>query len=160
MAKTPETIQLERSIRSATNKIGTFGCFEVTIGWFGKERVDYMTYDTKGIWRCFEIKVSLSDFRSGAHNTFCGHFNYYVMPDELYEKVKHEIPSHVGVYIGYERKGYKRMIYDARSVKKAKRQELTEDEQVLKNSMIRSLTRDADKYHKLIREKEMNTCQT
>src|SRR5690554_588329 len=130
---------LERVIWSATNKMGTFGCFEVTIGFFGKERVDYMTYDTKGIWRCFEIKVSLSDFRSKAHNTFVGHFNYYVMPKELYEKVKNEIPSHVGVYVGYERKGYRRPIISAECIKKPKRQELTEDEQVLKNSMIRSL---------------------
>ena len=43
-------------------KQGIFGCFEVTIGWNGKERVDFMTYDTKGIWRCYEIKVSKAEF--------------------------------------------------------------------------------------------------
>jgi len=47
--KTELTIQLERDIWSATVKQGVFGCFEVTIGWFGKERVDYITYDTNGI---------------------------------------------------------------------------------------------------------------
>ncbi|MDF9763840.1 hypothetical protein OKW24_005736, partial [Peribacillus simplex] len=128
MAKTELTIQLERQIYSATKKQGIFGCFEVTIGWSGNERVDYMTYDTKGIWRCYEIKVSVSDFRSKAKNTFCGHFNYYVMTKELYEKVKDEIPSHIGVYLG----NY--------SVKKAKRQELIVDEQELKDSLIRSLS--------------------
>jgi hypothetical protein len=28
--------------------MGVFGCFEVTIGFHGRERVDYMTLDTKG----------------------------------------------------------------------------------------------------------------
>lgn len=59
MAKTEETLLIENSIYRETNCQGVFGCFEVTIGWFGKERVDYMTYDTKGIWRCYEIKVPI-----------------------------------------------------------------------------------------------------
>lgn len=95
-----------------------------------------MTYDTKGIWRCYEVKVSVSDFRSKANNTFCGHFNYYVMTSELYEKVKAEIPSHIGVYIG------------GTSMKRAKRQELLVDEEILKKSLIRSLCREADKTYK------------
>lgn len=127
------TVELERNIFSATSKQGVFGCFEVTIGWFGSERVDYITYDTKGVWRCYEIKVSKADFYSKAKKTFVGHFNYYVMPKELYEEVKDDIPNHIGVHDGYH------------SLKKAKRQELTVDEQVLKNSMIRSLFREFDK---------------
>lgn len=139
LSKTAETISLERAIWTATKKQSTFGCFEVTIGWFGKERVDYMTYDTKGVWRCYEIKVTKSDFRSKAHNTFCGHFNYYVMPAELFEAVKHDIPKHIGVYI---RSGYRPFV---KCVKKPQRQQLAADEQVLKNSMIRSLSRDVGK---------------
>jgi len=127
------TIKLEREIWRATHKQGVFGCFEVTIGWFGHERVDYMTYDTKGIWRCFEIKVSKSDFYSKSKHTFVGNFNYFVMPKELFEQVKRDIPNHVGVYI------------DGVSCKNAKKQELDIDEQVLKNSMIRSLCREFDK---------------
>lgn len=133
MAKTETTLQLERDIWKATNKQGTFGCFEVTIGWFGKERVDYITYDTKGIWRCYEIKVSKSDFYSKAHNTFIGHYNYYVLTKELYEQVKNDIPSHIGVYC------------NGCSIKRAKRQQLGEDEQVLKDSLIRSLFREVEK---------------
>ncbi|MBE7114313.1 hypothetical protein FT641_19165 [Bacillus paranthracis] len=133
MAKTELTSEMERQIYTATKKKGVFACFEVTIGWFGKERVDYITYDTKGIWRCYEVKVSLADFRSKANKTFCGHFNYYVMPEELYEKVKDEIPKHIGVYLG------------GTLVKRARKQVLTVDEQVLKDSLIRSLYREADK---------------
>lgn len=133
MAKTEETLKLEKEIWEATHKQGVFCCFEVTIGWFGKERVDYLTYDTKGIFRCYEVKVSKSDFRSKAKKTFIGHYNYYVMPKELYEEVKDEIPNHIGVYIGKN------------LVKKAKKQELAEDEQVLKDSLIRSLSREVEK---------------
>lgn len=136
IAKTDLTIQLERQIYNATSKQGVFGCFEVTIGWFGEERVDYMTYDTKGIWRCYEIKVSKSDFYSKSKKTFCGHYNYFVMTKELYEEVKEDIPKHVGVYLG------------SYCAKKAKKQELTVDEQVLKDSMIRSLSREAGKLFK------------
>jgi hypothetical protein len=133
MAKTDLTLELERAIYGSTSKQGVFGCFEVTIGWFGKERVDYMTYDTKGIFRCYEIKVSVPDFRSKAHNTFCGHYNYYVLTKDLFEKVKDEVPFHIGVYVA------------GSCVKRAKKQLLIVEEQVLKDSLIRSLSREADK---------------
>ena len=128
--KTEKTSELEMAIYHATVKQGVFGCFEVTIGWFGNERVDYMTYDTKGVWRCYEVKVSKADFHSKAAITFVGNFNYYVLPFELYQEVKDEIPDNVGVWAGEN------------FVKRAKRQELKVDEQILKNSMIRSLARE------------------
>lgn len=55
--KTAETVALEKAIRLATRKTGVFGCYEVTIGFCGRERVDYMTYDTKGIFRCYDMKL-------------------------------------------------------------------------------------------------------
>ncbi|MFJ8247057.1 hypothetical protein [Peribacillus asahii] len=39
---------MEREIYYATKEMGVFGRFEVTIGWYGNERVDYMTFDTSG----------------------------------------------------------------------------------------------------------------
>lgn len=135
--KTEETKCLEMAIWDATNKQGVFGCFEVTIGWYGKERVDYMTYDTKGTFRCYEIKVTKSDFHSPCHNSFLGNYNYYVLPIELYENVINEIPEWVGVYVS---KGG-RNVY---SVKKAKRRPV-EDPDTLKDSMIRSMSREITK---------------
>lgn len=136
MAKTKETLELEKTIFSTTSKMGTFGCFEVTIGFGGNERVDYLTYNTKGIWRCYEIKVSKSDFYSKAKKTFVGHYNYYVMTSELYEIVKDDIPKEIGVYCGWS------------LVKKPKKQGLKVSEDILKNSMIRSLYRDYEKAYK------------
>lgn len=115
-------------------KNGGFSCFEVTIGWYGRERVDYITYDHKGVWKFYEIKSSLQDFNSPSNITFLGHYNYYVMPKDLFEQVKDKIPSHVGVYV------------DGKYIKKrAKKQDLGIDEQILKDSMIRSLYREAEK---------------
>ena len=105
----------------------------MTVGWYGKERVDYITYNTKGVWRCYEIKASKSDFHSKAKKTFIGHYNYFVLTSELYEDVKSEIPNHIGVYVG------------SRLVKRAKKQKLSVDEQVLKDSMIRSMYRESEK---------------
>ncbi|MFD2334668.1 hypothetical protein ACFSR7_35950 [Cohnella sp. GCM10020058] len=118
--KTETTQQLERDIWIATHKQGVFACYEVTIGWYGDERVDYMTYDTKGVWRCYEIKCSKADFYSKAKKTFIGHFNYYVLTKELFEQVKDDIPPQIGVYCGKY------------CVKRAKRQLLAIDEQVMK----------------------------
>ena len=135
--KTDETRGLELAIWNATSKQGVFGCFEVTIGWFGKERVDYMTYDTKGLFRCYEIKVTKSDFHSPCHNSFVGHLNYYVLPLNLYEAVKEEIPDWVGVYVSQDGR-------NAYSEKKAKRRPV-EDPDRLKDSLIRSLSREVTK---------------
>lgn len=137
MAETQLTKDLKRLIWFATKKMGVFGCFEVTIGFYGNERVDYMTLDTKGIWRCYEIKITKSDFHSKAKNTFIGHYNYYVMPLELYEEVKDEIPNHIGVFAGNDQ-------YIS-CKKNAKKQILGEKEDVLKISMIRSMNRDVEK---------------
>lgn len=99
IAKTGLTIELECQIWNHTKKPrGLFGCFKVTIGWYGRERVDFMTYDTKGIWRCYEIKVSNADFRSKSKVSSLGHYNYYVMPEELFYQIESEIPAFVSVY--------------------------------------------------------------
>jgi len=95
--------------------------------------VDYITYDTKGIWRCYEVKVSKSDFYSKSKKTFVGHYNYFVLTKELFKIVKEDIPNHVGVYV------------NGSNMKRARKQELPVDEQVLKDSMIRSLTREFNK---------------
>ena len=140
IAKTEKTIQLEKSLYKETKKLGVFGCFEVTIGFNGNERVDYMTYNTQGIFRCYEIKVSKSDFYSKAKKSFVGHFNYYVMPHELYEEVKEDIPKHIGVYT--DKHGFVSI------VKNPKKQELSVNESTLKDSMIRSLSRENEKFIK------------
>lgn len=140
--KTKLTKELQDCLFKYTDKQGQFGCFEVTIGWFGKERVDYLLYDTQDIWRCYEIKISESDFHSKCNNTFIGNYNYYVMTFELYQKVKNEIPDNIGVLI--------KEFNTLESVKKAKKQELKVDSKTLFQSMIRSMQRDNARYYKIV----------
>lgn len=140
--------------------MGVFGCLEVTIGFFGKQRVDYMTYDTRGIFRCYEVKVSLSDFHSNAALSFVGNYNYFVLSRKLYKKVKDEIPDGIGAYVGdlrgdrmvltLEKKPRKKdisgeMYHVRRSVGGRSTVVETPLAEVLKDSMIRSLCRDSDK---------------
>lgn len=61
--------------------------------------VDAISATNNGIITCFELKATKSDFRSKAVKSFFGDWNYYVMPEELYEQVKGEIPDWVGVFV-------------------------------------------------------------
>lgn len=98
--KTEDTNALERALMEKTIEFRTFGCPEVTIGWYGRKRVDFMQTNTKGIIWCYEIKVSKADFHSKHGHNFEGHYNYYVMTPELYREVKNEIPDDIGVLVG------------------------------------------------------------
>lgn len=138
MAKTDLTLQLEKAIQKETFKnMSVFGCLEVTIGWYGKGRVDFMTMDSKEIFRCYELKVSKKDFHSNHGHNFVGNYNYYVMPVELYNEIKEEIPREIGVYAWNGE--YLNLI------KRPKKQELKVDKGILKNSLIRCLYRDSHK---------------
>lgn len=145
------TKELEHKIYFALAKMGTYLCFEVMMpsqyrGANSNERVDLLTYDTKGIWRFYEIKISKSDFYSKCKHTFLGHYNYFVMPLELYDQVKQDIPDHIGCYVSC--KGS--LCY---CIKKPKKQNLKIDEDKLKFSFMQSLSRDVRKYRLSLREK-------
>lgn len=71
-------------------------------------RVDFMRYKPannsvsgieKGDFYCYEVKSSEEDFHSKNGHNFIGDFNYYVMPEDVYENVKKLIPWDVGVYV-------------------------------------------------------------
>ena len=114
----------------------TFGCPEVTIGWYGKKRVDFMITNTRGIVWCYEIKVSKSDFHSKHGHNFEGHYNYYVMTLELYEEVKDEIPDGIGVLIGK----------NLECKKRAKRKRITDKRaSELRMFLLRSMSREVKK---------------
>jgi len=152
IARTELTEKIEQAIYKETSIRAIFGCFEVTLGWYGKGRVDYITMDTKDIFRCYEIKISKSDFHSEHGHNFIGHYNYYVMPKELFEEVKDEIPKEIGVYGSYECRDNMCLTL----LKKPKKQELKIEMDILKNSMIRSLSREVTKFYNTCDEKYIN----
>ena len=100
---------------------------------------------------CFEIKISVSDFHSKAKKSFVGTHNYYVMPEELYEKIKSEIPNDIGVYID---RGVLGKIGYLACVKKCKPKILTEEDKVL---LLSNMLRSARNRTNLERLKEVLT---
>ena len=71
-------------------------------------RVDYMRFRPKnnsvsgiekGDFYCFEIKSCINDFNSKHGHNFIGDLNYYVMENELYDRIKDKIPYRIGVLI-------------------------------------------------------------
>lgn len=148
--KRPDTIAIEnvllKSCFSPNNPrlAKDYGTSEVTIGFQrdsnGHEIVDFMSYDAKdNIFKCYEIKVTMSDFHSKAKKSWYGNYNYLAISENLYaqqslDKWKSELPSNIGLIVIDPETGSKR------SVIKAKRTEISADTaDMLKNSLIRTL---------------------
>ncbi|WP_125568933.1 hypothetical protein [Companilactobacillus insicii] len=104
-------------------------------------------------WRCYELKVTKSDFHSKAKLSFIGNYNYFVLPQKLYEEVAEEIPSHIGVmiYRAFDKKAVDLAPQTLRTpgfltiAKKAQYQELQVDEKPLTAHFVASLFREVDK---------------
>lgn len=131
--KTEQTSEFEKELMKSCILNRTFGVPEVTIGWYGSRRVDFVEINTKGIIRCYEIKVTKHDFHSKHGHNFVGHYNYYVMPKELYQEVKDEVPDWVGV-----------MVEGLETVKKSRKQ-FVKDYERMKLYIIRSMSREVKK---------------
>ena len=113
-------------------------------------RVDYMKFNPvnntvsgieKGNFYCYEVKSSVEDFRSKNGHNFLGDYNYYVMPEEVFEKVKNEIPYYVGVFVP-DSMHYRGEWYNLKSVKKAKRKSRERPVSEMLLMMFRSANRE------------------
>lgn len=113
-------------------------------------RVDYMKFKPvnntvsgieKGDFYCYEVKSSVEDFHSKNGHNFIGDYNYYVMPEEVFEKVKNQIPYYVGVFVP-DGKNYHKEWYDLKSVKKAKRKDRERPVSEMLLMMFRSAARE------------------
>lgn len=113
-------------------------------------RIDYMKFKPvnnlvsgieKGDFYCYEIKSSVEDFHSKNGHNFIGDFNYYVMPEEVFDVVKKEIPHDVGVYVPTG-KHYEAEWYDLKSVKKAWRKDRDRSVSEMLLMMFRSANRE------------------
>ena len=113
-------------------------------------RVDYMKFKPvnntvsgieKGDFYCYEIKSSVEDFHSKNGHNFFGDYNYYIMPEDVYEKVKNEIPYCVGVLVPSE-KHYQKEWYDLKSMKRAQRKDRSRPALEMLLMMFRSASRE------------------
>lgn len=159
--KRQETIDIENKLneiitdKHRNSSFGYYGCEEVTIGFanngHGNEIVDFMSMDSKGTIRCYEIKVTMADLKSKAKLSFYGHYNYLVIGGELLdrvEEVKLLTPKEIGILdnnLSAIRRPKLKGIHD-------------KTETMLKESLVRSMyhkmnkykrTQDIDEYKKL-----------
>lgn len=155
--KRQETLLIENKLIEKTREERIYGCEEITIGFYnaghGNEIVDFMTMDSKGIIKCYEIKVTLQDLKSNAKKSWYGHYNYLVVTDELYNKVTdwtEYIPSSVGI-IRATIKGNWISFTSTRKSKKIKIDNKTET--MLKESMVRSI------YWKMVKYKNAESIE-
>lgn len=99
MSKSEKTYELEEIITIACSRPNRVGCAEVNLDDWGI--VDFICIDIDGARtiRCYELKISKSDFLSDAKKSFVGDFNYYVIPTELWSSVKGYVEKGVGVWV-------------------------------------------------------------
>nr|WP_270501165.1 hypothetical protein [Enterococcus avium] len=107
-----------------------------------------MTYSTDNTIRCYEIKVTLSDLKSKASQTFIGDYNYLVITQDLWEIIQKDDSLgwkyyHQGILV------FRETGIGIKSVKKAKKQNVTlGTRSTVLESMVRSLNREVGKYYK------------
>lgn len=156
MAKRKETIDLENALIKNIREKRIYGCEEITIGFYnsghGNEIADFMSMDSKGIIRCYELKITLQDLKSNAKKSWYGHYNYLVVSSELYKLVKdwdEYVPKHIGIIVGVS----------LNVVKKPSKQNIDKDTEImLKESLVRSMYWKVDKYknaNNLEKQKEL-----
>lgn len=137
MAKTQATIDLENALDESGRKKREYGCKEVTIGFHreghGDEIVDYMTMDAQSVFRCYELKVTLSDLKTDNKKSFYGDYNYLVVSESLYRQNPvwdNWIPPYCGILCGTLLK----------TVRSARKKQISDDTRnMLKDSLIRTL---------------------
>jgi len=154
--KTKLTKNLESTLYQYCYEQGAYVVEEVSMP-DKKGIVDTLSYqqlpDGDVEWRCYELKVTKSDFHSKAKLSFIGNYNYFVLPQKLYEEVAEEIPAHIGVmiYRAFDKKAADLAPQTLRTpgfltiAKKAQYQELQVDEKPLTAHFISSLFREVDK---------------
>lgn len=137
MAKTEETLALERALEERSRKKREYGCTEVTIGFHhdghGDEIADYMSMDSEGVFRCYEIKVTFSDLCSGNRLSWYGDYNYLVVSEKLYLRSPdwdQYLPPYVGILVGCD------LAARRNARQKAVR---AQDRDMLKDSLLRSV---------------------
>ncbi|MDD5851551.1 MAG: MmcB family DNA repair protein [Galactobacillus timonensis] len=144
--KTRTTLELEQALISDTEKNGFYGVQEVTIGFvsqgMGNEIADFLSMDAKGTFRCYELKVTLSDLKSENKLSWYGDYNYLVVSATLEQRVSDwslYIPDWVGILVGN----------DLRTYRRATRIQITDSRrEMLKDSLLRSMAVRLETYRK------------
>ena len=146
------TKDIERVAYEYFWKKGVYMCYEIAAPKIRKrqtchrERVDLLMYEAPDTWRCMEIKNSVSDFHSSAKLSWWGDYNSYILNSKVYDKVKDEIPSKIGVYVVYEDE---EMGMYMKCVKKPVKMPRLFTHEQLMFALMQGLSREYKKYREL-----------
>lgn len=165
MSKRKETIEIENKLHYMCKKRRIYGCEEVTIGFYnsgkGDEIVDYCTMDSKGIIKCYEIKVTLADLKSKAKKSWYGHYNYLVVTPELLHKIWNDLDEYIPNYVGVAIPCPSSWSDGIEIRRNAKKQSISaEQELMMKESMIRSMSYKIQKFRKAADLSEISKLQS
>jgi hypothetical protein len=152
------TKELEHLLYKHLWRKGWYGVYECAIPKclcrkVHRERVDMLTYETTGIWRAYELKVSKTDLHSNAALSWIGQYNYLVCTEYLVEEAKKILPKDIGIYAAYE-KGNRKWIELVRNPRK---RELLCSHEDMQFAMLQALSREYKKYRKLKENEEKTT---
>lgn len=115
----------------------------------GNEICDFLTMDSKGTFRCYEIKVSLADLQSSAKKSWYGMYNYLVIIKELADKVEDQdkfLSKEIGILVLMQYASHPELY----SIRKAKRESVSpEMRNILQESFIRTLYNKMEKYRSI-----------
>lgn len=146
------TKEIESILYNHLWKKGWYGVYECAIPKClnrktRRERVDMLTYETSGIYRSYEIKISKQDLHSSAALSWIGHYNYLVCTEDLVEDAEEMLSSDIGIYSVCKK------TKKIELVRKPKRRELLCSHEDMIFALTQALSREYKKYRKL-KEKE------
>lgn len=65
-------------------------------------------YELDMMTTCFEVKISVSDFKSKNGHNFYGNKNYYAVDSRIYKEIESLVPEDIGILVYYESSGQMR----------------------------------------------------
>ena len=150
------TKEIEHLLYNHLWRKGWYGVYECSIPKIlckkvHRERVDMLSYETTGIWRAYELKISKTDLHSNAALSWIGHYNYLVCTEDLIDEAKKILPKDIGIYSVYTKNNGLNGIELIRNPKK--RELLCSNEDML-FAIMQAMSREYKKYRK-IKEKEL-----
>lgn len=149
------TKELEHLLYDYLWRKGWYGVYECAIPKclcrkVRRERVDMITYETSGIWRAYELKISKQDLYSDAALSWIGHYNYLVVTDNLIEDAKKILPKDIGIYAVYEQDKKKWI----ELVRNPRKRELLCSHEDMQFALIQGLSREYKKYRKIKKQED------
>ena len=90
--RTPICFRTQKDSKMVFNEKSCVGCVN---------KVQNPGHKIAILFSCFEIKISVSDFKSKNGHNFHGNKNYYVVPNSIVEKVLPLVPDGIGLIAFY-----------------------------------------------------------